>query len=381
MYHSLATLLSLSSLIHACCAESKVDHRLVRRVPSATDLFSFNSAESPGSCTPTQQALVSSWIKDAITLNNAALSAYGVIMGRQDAMHLRNIMGIHFSDPQHLATPTDQLSYKLMGRRLGGVEQFLTGNGVPGAKDRTRPLFFCSDDFGQHVQWNEPAQDKNGQNIPHPFYEDKPFTVGQLFPGLVNAKQGEYDVQPFWANIFNGYLFQGTNSERMCFDSLFAATPRSRTTGNFVSGVDIQVGRFERFIYFCAKGWDMRPGTTNPMASLADIITYANYPTGGSLAQNLGDFMPISATFYHELFHLTDNLLKPTNDYFMDVKAISIKATSTYANDRSTMVDNPESYNFFAVASYLARNVPESPAGSVRKPGVVFWGGVPEIAE
>ena len=184
---------------------------------------------------------------------------------------------------------------------------------MPGAKDRTRPLFFCSDDFGQYVPWDEPAQDKNGETILNPLTDD-PFTVSGLFPNIANALQGGYPVQPFWANIFNGYVFQGTTSQRMCFDTLFAATPRSRSTQNVMSGVDIQVGRFERFIYFCANGWNRRPGTTNTLAGLADIITYDNYPTGGSTAQNLGDLMPISSTFYHELFHLTDSPTAPTGD-------------------------------------------------------------------
>lgn len=184
---------------------------------------------------------------------------------------------------------------------------------MPGAKDRTRPLFFCSDDFGQYVPWDQPAKDKNGQSVENPL-TDEPFTVGQLFPTLVHALQGVWPVQPFWANIFNGYVFMGSSSQRLCSTDVFAATPRSRSSENVVSGIDIQVGRFERFIYFCANGWNGRPGTTNPRASLADIITYDNYPTGGSTAQNLGDLMPISSTFYHELFHLTDSATDPTGD-------------------------------------------------------------------
>ena len=64
----------------------------------------------------------------------------------------------------------------------------------------------------------------------------------------------------------------------------------------------------------------------------------------------------------------------------MGVKAIFGAAAQTIPSDRNSIVNNPESYNYFAVASYLARNPPQTPAGSVVKPGVVFFGGLPSAA-
>lgn len=124
MHHSLATLLSLSIFIYACCVESRADHRLAPRVLSATDLFSFNSAGSPGSCTAAQQALVSSWIADAITLNNAALSAYGFGIGKQDAVHLNTIMGVRFSSPGRTVTSVDGTNYAAMGGECSPQDRF-----------------------------------------------------------------------------------------------------------------------------------------------------------------------------------------------------------------------------------------------------------------
>ena len=112
MHHSLATLLSI--LTYACCVESRLNHSLVRRVPLATDLFSFNSAGSPGSCTAAQQALVSSWVADAITLNTAALMGYGFGIGKQDAVHMSTIMGIQYS-PAGPLTSVDGNNYVSMG--------------------------------------------------------------------------------------------------------------------------------------------------------------------------------------------------------------------------------------------------------------------------
>jgi hypothetical protein len=44
---------------------------------------------------------------------------------------------------------------------------------------------------------------------------------------------------------------------------------------------------------------------------------------------------------------------------------------------RQKILDNPESFNFFAVSSYLVRHPPQTPAGAVPKPPIVFFGGVP----
>ncbi len=121
MHHSLATLLSLSILLYACCVESEVDHRFARR---ATDLFTFTAAGSPGSCTAAEQDLVSSWIADAITLNTAALAAYGFGIGLPDAVHLSSIMGIKFTSPGQTATDQYRTNYMAMGGECSPQDRF-----------------------------------------------------------------------------------------------------------------------------------------------------------------------------------------------------------------------------------------------------------------
>jgi hypothetical protein len=115
MRHSLATLLWLSILIYACYVESRVGHHHAKRV-LPTDLFRFLPEGAPGSCTQSELAVLSSWIADAIELNNAALSAYGFGLGATDAVHLANIMGINTAAPVHLQSDEDRQLYQFLGR-------------------------------------------------------------------------------------------------------------------------------------------------------------------------------------------------------------------------------------------------------------------------
>jgi hypothetical protein len=137
-----------------------------------------------------------------------------------------------------------------------------------------------------------------------------------LFSNIKGATQRGIPVVPFWADVFNAYIFSGVSQQRLCDSTIFAHTPRVRRSVYDDNNVDVEVGTFGRFIYFCDKGWNSRPGTTATAASLADIITYEGYPTAGSDEQKLVDLMPISATFYHELYHLTDEIDAATDDTY-----------------------------------------------------------------
>ncbi|OKL55214.1 hypothetical protein UA08_09513 [Talaromyces atroroseus] len=383
MRYFLAVLLPLSTLFHVCFASHNatgVEHLLVRRAMTATDLFSIKSENTPGGCSAAQQAQLTAWIADAVKLHDAAVAAYGFSNGLKDAAHLWFFMGMKFSAPGTPTTDQDSDMYKEMGDRLAGVTEFLNGNGVRGAKARTKPLFWCSDAFADFADWDEPAKDKNGNTIPKPNSGDNVFTLEQLFPDLYEGIQGGKSMEPFWADVFNGYVVQGTDVERLCFSTLYAATPRARAADNVKDGIDVKVGTFERFIYFCNNGWTQRPGVkeNTALASLADAITYANYPTAGSRAQSLAAFTPISATFYHELFHLTDyttdTKTKPiTGDPFPGLGSI----VNAAQKQNPEITRNPESFNFFAMASYLVRNPPATPDNNPKKPAVLFFGGFP----
>jgi hypothetical protein len=60
---------------------------------------------------------------------------------------------------------------------------------------------------------------------------------------------------------------------------------------------------------------------------------------------------------------------------------VSLGSVLLAANAKKSDISlNPESYNYFAVASYLARNVPTPNNNSPAKVGVVFFGGLPVAA-
>jgi hypothetical protein len=67
-------------------------------------------------------------------------------------------------------------------------------------------------------------------------------------------------------------------------------------------------------MFYCDNGWHNRGPWFRAMENLAEITQYDNYPADGVRAQNLDVLMPISSTFYHELFHLTDTPGTPTSD-------------------------------------------------------------------
>lgn len=112
-------------------------------------------------------------------------------------------------------------------------------------------------------------------------------------------------MQPFWVDIFKGYLFHGTNTENMCFLTLYANTGQSREqAANSV--LDVQTGTFDRCVTYCSQGWNPALPAAQSQPSLANIITYNVYPTSGN-RKSLASYIPISGTFYHKLFHLTDS--------------------------------------------------------------------------
>lgn len=212
------------------------------------------------------------------------------------------------------------------------VGQFLNGNGIRGATAGTKPYFFCDDSFATYAPWDQIAKDASGQDIPDRVNGGF-ITVQTLFSNIKGTTQRNIPVLPFWADKFNAYIFSGVSQQRLCDGTIFAHTPRARDSTYANNHVDVEAGTFGRFIYFCDKGWNSRPGTTATVASLADIVTYEGYPTAGSDEQEIVDLMPISATFYHELYHLTDQTDLPTDDnYSMYILFYSLGETSNLNN-------------------------------------------------
>jgi hypothetical protein len=114
MHYLLAVLLPLLSLFRVCSSTlnetlsdgEDLEKHLVRRAASATTLFAFLDQGQKGSCTSDQQTKISAWIADATELHNAITSAVNVGIGKQDAVHLRGLLGIAIT-PSGPQTSTD----------------------------------------------------------------------------------------------------------------------------------------------------------------------------------------------------------------------------------------------------------------------------------
>ncbi|KAH7120730.1 hypothetical protein EDB81DRAFT_667000 [Dactylonectria macrodidyma] len=356
-------------------------HRIVARAATADQLFQFRAEGQAGGCSDDQKTTITNWIAETIKLHNAALSAYGAKSGLPDVVHLSMIMGVALNPDGGFQSPSDQTLHLNIGNRMAAVTQFLSGQGLQNAKTSEKPYFFCDDSIATYTPWNQPARNSQGQTIPDPDNEGDLVTVTKLFPFLENTVMGKYDTQPFYMDLFNAYNFHGTNVERMCFDTLYAVTPHSyENEANGVPGVT--VGAFDRFIVFCNQAYSPAAGTAHSAASLDYITSYDGYPAGrvmgGPNRPRLDAFAPISGTFYHELFHLTDTAATtgdPEPGLDAILSAAMARNSRTQTARRMRIADNPESFLMFAVASYLYRNPPTTtPDGSDKKDAVIFMG-------
>jgi hypothetical protein len=165
--------------------------------------------------------------------------------------------------------------------------------------------------------------------------------MAELFPEFVGALSGTAasgytSTVPFWIGFGNLYTLEAVDDtdRRLCYGHLSAATPFPVAVTNdaVFHGLDLhlQRNRQPRYMYFCENGWRNRGPWFRAMDNLAEITQYDNYPADGVRGQNLDVMMPISSTFYHELFHLTDTPTTPTADPY-----------STYAPFPSSLWADP----------------------------------------
>lgn len=69
---------------------------LLKRVPTASSLFTFVTSPNPGSCSISQIATINTWLEEATLLYNAAVAGYSLISDIQavDAVQLIVFLGI-----------------------------------------------------------------------------------------------------------------------------------------------------------------------------------------------------------------------------------------------------------------------------------------------
>jgi hypothetical protein len=120
------------------------------------------------------------------------------------------------------------------------------------------------------------------------------------------------DTRVFWFDSFKGYEVEGGGNDQLCPDEgRVAAVSRPKTSWKTLEqdGATFTYGLANRHMLLCPRSFDAVAGKTHSVESLAAAMTSAKYPTAGvkDTATFLDKLLPVGSTFYHELYHLTDN--------------------------------------------------------------------------
>lgn len=187
----------------------------------------------------------------------------------------------------------------------------MNGGGLRSARRPGKPLLVCSDSEFEHEDPDSAVRDDKGEYI---VSERDPNTnVPVAYLGIHNVFSGlNWRFQHvFWCNNFKGYVFAA--NEKICSDTLQGAvTPETPDVVQGIPGVEpFTIGERGRLLLLCPPifGEDGKTVTAHSFPSLAEAVDPDNYPEGDLRQQKyqLDRMLPRSATFYHELYHLTDN--------------------------------------------------------------------------
>ncbi|KAJ2981199.1 hypothetical protein NQ176_g2179 [Zarea fungicola] len=236
------------------------------------------------------------------------------------------------------------------------VSQFLAGGGLRGSGGVV-PKLFCSENDFQNQDPSAVLKDKNGKEVvastDPKTGEIKYVTVEDAFPIV---EFGNWFAH--WVPALNAYEF--ANRDDLCKEGETAArvSRKSPPHGTEKTISKLQLGQTGRSALLCPRAFVADPKKTHGFPSLAGAVT--NYPTAGSEVPEhaLERLLPISATLYHELYHLTDN--GDTNDMNYHVDPIVEAVRGKRATDASRLKNawNPETYAYAAMSLYIHDNAP-----------------------
>ena len=188
------------------------------------------------------------------------------------------------------------------------VQQFLTGGGLRDPQvENEKPRLFCGAEMGVHQPWNAVLKDNTGTIVEDEDWGALP--IRAAYPKFIDT-----NCNAFWVEAFKGYDIDCGGEETLC-PARDADTQKVRhaKTANRVEKfeVDEKAGDFtlglgNRHILFCPPVFN--PGNSHAVESLRTATSAANYPKAGEkdIDFSLDRYLTISATMYHELYHLTD---------------------------------------------------------------------------
>ncbi|KAK3941415.1 hypothetical protein QBC46DRAFT_382650 [Diplogelasinospora grovesii] len=368
------------------------NHTLWRRVriggggsgdsaPTTSSLFSVGDGSTPGGCSG-QTTTTDAWLNEALLLHQAVETAYDSTQSNPRLMLLwMSFFGIKFNNDGSPNTDdaVTEFLWPSIGNSIAAVSQFLSGGGLINNPGPGNPWIFCSEAAGEYTPFDQPIKDKDGDYAVTDYYLDEAGDVvpteflklGQVYP----AQASNSDINAFYMTAFSGYDFDTNGFQTLCGKpSLYAVTAWPQATPNqlVVDEAEIELAQEGRHVLFCPPSFTPGTGAPHSYPSLAQAVSSGNYPTGNqadlgtSKSMPLDKYMPVSATFYHELYHLTDSTGITFDPYY------SLKDVLTAGkNQAGDTYRNPESFAFFALAAYMYLNPPSGAEA------ILFLGGLP----
>ncbi|KAF5869955.1 uncharacterized protein Bfra_010100 [Botrytis fragariae] len=326
----------------------EISNPTVPVAPLTTNIFSIGSASTAGGCY-SQTETIDDWLQEVVKLHNAVTKAYANSYDDAGSRLLftawMSIQWVYEYGEYDREFSSESL-WEKTGERLAAVSQLLNGGGLVDSLTSAAPWIFCGDAFASKVPWDQPAKDRNGVEIAKE--EDETgtitdyWTLGSLLPTLAAQSINV----AYYIDALKSYMVE--SKPALCDPNVgpYAVTSRRSYTSTVQS---VSIGTHDRFAYFCPRTFDptgqAKPSDLHSVSSLSTSITL--------IGQDLDRLLPLSATLYHELFHITDSD-ESTRDPFYNLGA----ASSASLAGNSDVINNPESYVYLAMAAYVYQNPP-----------------------
>ncbi|OBT64726.1 hypothetical protein VE03_05912 [Pseudogymnoascus sp. 23342-1-I1] len=197
------------------------------------------------------------------------------------------------------------------------------------------------------------------------------YTIQEVYLNLKQMQlEGEYDldptninknIAPFLVSRLNGYVFDASGKNELCAKpNRVAATSRSDTNAGSEAGSPkgFTYATFNRHVYFYDTTFVANLGAPHGYENLADVVSSSNYPTAGAKTDPSA-LTCISATLYHELFHLTDSDGSDSDGlgkgYYLAKNIIPL----SWNSHLKALLNAPEP-NVFSMGAYILQNSPST---------------------
>ncbi|KAI0403692.1 hypothetical protein F4802DRAFT_616317 [Xylaria palmicola] len=306
---------------------TNTNHTLWRRVRTGggtgagwpttiSGLYELGDASTMGGCVGSGATTLNNWLEEAGDMHIALTQAYQNHARSESLRALwGEFFGVTFQKDGRVDTGDSQTAkiWTAIGDRLARVGQFLAGGGVIGSRFPGKPWIFCSEP-ATFADWTQPAKNKYGQYIPShgqfmggEFVSTAYHTLADIFPqyqgpsyyAYFNPTFGGYQMEKKVEGLTYDHTKTCAKPGRLAYTNV--RLPEIRT--DHIGDQDIEFGQYNRFTVLCNDAFLLLSGPHSYM-SLYDAVDPNGYPGQGGNA--LDAFVPLSATLYHEMIHLTD---------------------------------------------------------------------------